>query len=141
MSCISALCRTISIWSGSESPSLRGEHDGVGRDAVRVARGVAVHLVDGLREPLDRLLERGLEVLVEPRVLDRRRGARADDAEQLALPLVEALAGVNEHAAMKPMSRVLHPERHGRERRGATSGWVGEEAQRRVAPARAGSPA
>ena len=53
--------------------------------------GVAVHLVDGLREALDGLLERGAEVLVEARVLDGRRGARADDGEELALPLVEAL--------------------------------------------------
>ena len=45
-----------------------------------------------LGEALDRLLERGLQVLVEARVLDRRGGARADDAEQLALALVEALA-------------------------------------------------
>ena len=44
-----------------------------------------------LRQALDRLLECGLEVLVEARVLDRGGGARGDDGEELALPLVETL--------------------------------------------------
>ena len=83
------LAHDLDLISGQPEPA-REVHR-VARHALRVARGVAVHLVDGARQALDRLLEGGLEVFVEPRVLDRGRGARRDDAEQLALALVEAL--------------------------------------------------
>ena len=61
------------------------------RDPLGVARRVAVHLVDRLGQALDRLLEGGAQILVEPRVLDRGRRARADDRQELAMPLVEPL--------------------------------------------------
>src|SRR5690606_39815464 len=59
---------------------------------LRVPRRVAVHLVDGVGEALDRLLEGRLEVLVEPGVLDGGGGAGGHHAQHLALSFVEALA-------------------------------------------------
>ena len=65
-----------------------------------MARGVAVHLVDGLGEALDRLLEGGLEIFVEARVLDRGGGARADDARAACAALRRsACPSVNERDA------------------------------------------
>jgi hypothetical protein len=80
-----------------------------------VTRGVTVHLVDRARQALDRLLERGLQVLVEPGIFDRRRGARGHDAEQLTLPLVEALAGGERDHADPAEQALAHLERHDRE--------------------------
>src|SRR5580692_7672865 len=73
---------------------------------------VTVHLVDRLREPLDRLLERGAKVLIEAGVLDRSSGARRDDAEELALPFVEALGLGEAHDADEAQEARLHLQRN-----------------------------
>ncbi len=99
---------------GGEAEAAREER-GVHGDAVGMARRVAVHLVDRFCESFDGLLERGPQVLVEPRVLDRGRGARADDGEELALPFVEALAAGHRCHRDEPAEPLLHPEWHGGE--------------------------
>ena len=102
-------------------PEPHGEVRRVDGDALGVAGGVAVHLVDGPRQALDGLLERGAQILVEARVLDRGGGARADDRQELAVPLVEPLLLGEARDADPAEQARLHPQRHGDERHGRQS--------------------
>src|SRR5258708_36947497 len=72
-------------------PKAHGQVRRIGGDALRVAGRVSVHLVDGARQTLDRLLEGGPQVLVESRVLDRSGSARSHDRQELAMTPVAAL--------------------------------------------------
>jgi hypothetical protein len=94
-----------------------------------VAGGVAIHLVDGLGEALDRLLERGLEVFVEARVLDRGGGARGDDGEELALAFVEALAPGDRGDGDEAEEALLDAERDRDQRREREARRFSEEAR------------
>ncbi len=82
-------------------PQLDGQDLRVGGDPLGVTGRVAVHLVDGARETADGLVEGGLQILVELRVLDGGGGSVRDHVEQLSLALVEALAPSVAHGAEK----------------------------------------
>ena len=80
-------------------PELDREDLCVGGHPRRMPGRVAVHLVDRAREAPNGLLEGRLKVFVESRVLDGGGGAIRRGVQELALPLVEALAlGVAERA-------------------------------------------
>src|SRR5262249_9409252 len=75
---------------GEPEPACDGR--GILRDALGVARRIAVHLVNRASEAGNGLLEGRLKVFVQASVVDGGRSARNDDAEELALSFEKPLS-------------------------------------------------